>query len=561
MVGTDDIFKKLGPWHYPVLAFCFLRGFPAAYHAMAPTFTAPQLKHWCAKPSQLANWSTERWLENGVPWEERKGLQKQSQCEMYAYEEAPDGSLTFFNDSRMKCSAWEYDLGDQTYTLTDTFDLVCDRIWLRAASQSIYMAGIMIGNTVFSHLSDWYGRRQSLLFAMPLPIVAGLLTTFAPTFWLYNIGRLIASIGVGGIQNATFTIAMEVLSTRHRAIGMLVASGGWTTGLVTLTGIAWLIRDWQHMQIVISLAYLVNFFIWLFIPESPLWLLATKHYKKAESILKRATTKNNVTNVDVNQIIKSYEDKMERERTLKKPTFAALFRYRCLRRTSIILSFKSIFSTLLYYNLTYTSILLGTNPYLSFFLMACMEYPQKFIAIFFINSMKRRTAFAFLYSSAALCSLASIFIPSGLWWLQLFFMLITKVFTSCAGSVKFVQISEMYPTQVRTLASGWSVTTSRVGAIVAPFTKELAVIIGPWAPKAVDCTVCVLCIILSLMLPETFKMTLPDTVDDVKRRSIKDATKIEPDGLDKLNEEFPCVTSTEEDDAVEKVSLDGERRP
>ncbi|KAH7984657.1 hypothetical protein HPB52_023486 [Rhipicephalus sanguineus] len=341
---------------------------------------------------------------------------------------------------------------------------------------------------------------------MPLPIVAGLLTTFAPTFWLYNIGRLIASIGVGGIQNATFTIAMEVLSTRHRAIGMLVASGGWTTGLVTLTGIAWLIRDWQHMQIVISLAYLVNFFIWLFIPESPLWLLATKHYKKAESILKRATTKNNVTNVDVNQIIKSYEDKMERERTLKKPTFAALFRYRCLRRTSIILSFKSIFSTLLYYNLTYTSILLGTNPYLSFFLMACMEYPQKFIAIFFINSMKRRTAFAFLYSSAALCSLASIFIPS----------------------------------DIRNVPN----SSEDAG---------LGVVSDDQSSGRHSCAI--------HERVETFKMTLPDTVDDVKRRSIKDATKIEPDGLDKLNEEFPCVTSTEEDDAVEKVSLDGERRP
>ncbi|XP_075736817.1 solute carrier family 22 member 7-like isoform X3 [Rhipicephalus microplus] len=206
MVGTDDIFNQLGPWHYPLLAFCFLRGFPAAYHAMAPTFTAPQLNHWCAKPSQLANWSTERWLENAVPWEERKGSQKRSQCEMYVYEEGADGSITFFNNSRVKCLAWEYDLGDKTYTLTDTFDLVCDRVWLRTASQSIYMAGIMIGNTVFSHLSDWYGRRQSLLLSMPLPIMAGLLTTFARTFWLYNIGRLIASIGVGGIQNATLTI-------------------------------------------------------------------------------------------------------------------------------------------------------------------------------------------------------------------------------------------------------------------------------------------------------------------------------------------------------------------
>lgn len=560
MVGTDDVFKKFGPWHYSVMAFCFLRGFPAAYHAMAPTFTAPHLKHWCAKPWQLANWSTERWLEEGMPWEERKGLLQPSQCEMYVYEESPDGSLTIFNDSRVKCSTWEYDLGDQTYTLTNTFDLVCDRVWLRAASQSIYMLGIMIGNTVFAHLSDWYGRRQSLVFMMPLPIIAGVLTTFAPSFWLYNIGRLIASIGVGGIQNTSFTMAMEVLSTRNRALGVLFVSGGWTTGLVTLTGIAWLIRDWQHLQIVISLVYLGNFFIWLFMPESPLWLLATKHYKKAEKILKRAITMNKVTDVDVNEIIKSYEDKMERERSLKKPTFGALFRYRCIRRTSIILSFKSMFSTLLYYNLTYTSILLGSNPYLSFLVMACMEYPQKFIAIVFINYMKRRTAYMFLYTSAALCSLIIIFVPSDIWWLQLLFTLMTKLFNSCAGSVNTVQISEMYPTQMRTLAMGWTVTTSRVGAIVAPFTKELAVVIGPWAPKAVDCVICVLSVLLALMLPETFKMTLPDTVGDVKRRGIKNDTTMESADLDKLNEEFPCMKTTEEVEPVEKVSVKGERR-
>ncbi|KAK8773675.1 hypothetical protein V5799_011795, partial [Amblyomma americanum] len=132
-----------------------------------------------------------------------------------------------------------------------------------------------------------------------------------------------------------------------------------------------------------------------------------------------------------------------------------------------------VLSTLLYYNLTYTSILLGSNPYLSFVVMACMEYPQKFISIIFINYMKRRTAYVFLYVSAALCSLAVIFVPPGIWWVQLCFMLMTKLFSSCASSVNFIQISELYPTQVRTLATGWTVTTSRIGAILAPFTKEL----------------------------------------------------------------------------------------
>lgn len=56
---------------------------------------------------------------------------------------------------------------------------------------------------------------------------------------------------------------MEVLSTKHRALGSLISSGGWTTGLLTLVGLAWFIRDWFYMQIVISLAYLLSLLNWL----------------------------------------------------------------------------------------------------------------------------------------------------------------------------------------------------------------------------------------------------------------------------------------------------------
>ncbi|KAH9372193.1 hypothetical protein HPB48_019226 [Haemaphysalis longicornis] len=76
-------------------------------------------------------------------------------------------------------------------------------------------------------------------------------------------------------------------------------------------------------------------------PESPMWLLATKHYKDAEEVLIAAVRKNKVSGADVSAIIKRYEDKMESERSLTKPTFAALFRYRCIRKTSIIISVKS----------------------------------------------------------------------------------------------------------------------------------------------------------------------------------------------------------------------------
>lgn len=206
MPTTDDIFVHLGPWHYSVILFCLYRGFPAAYHAMSTSFTAPTLNHWCAKPPELINWTIGDWVANGIPHTRTSdGGRVPSRCEMFAFEKQDDGVIIFRNDTTVRCSSWEYDLGEHKNTLTNEFDLVCDRIWLRAASQSVYMAGLMIGNFIYAHLSDWYGRKRALIFMVPLPIVAGVLTAFSSNFLLFNIGRFIVSLGAGGIQNTTFT--------------------------------------------------------------------------------------------------------------------------------------------------------------------------------------------------------------------------------------------------------------------------------------------------------------------------------------------------------------------
>ncbi|CAN7937102.1 unnamed protein product [Ixodes hexagonus] len=517
MAGTDDIFNRLGPWHYPIILFCALRGLPAAYHVMGPTFMAPTLDHWCAKPEQLANWTDQEWIDRAIPLVERGArIGEKSRCEMYAFEESDGGRVTILNDTRLFCSSWDYDLGDNIHTLTNQYNLVCDRVWLRAASQGVFMFGVMVGNIVFSHISDWFGRKRALLYMLPLPLVAGLLQAVSPTYFIYNIGRFVASVGIGGIQNTAFTLMMEVLSARHRALGSLISSGGWTLGLVTLTPFAWFIRDWVHLQVFMSLFFLINTTVWFFIPESPRWLLATRKYQRAGRVLKRAIKRNKVADVDLHGVIKDYEDRIEQEKMTKKPTFMALFRYRCIRRTTVIKSAMSLLDILLYYNLTYSSILIGANPYVSFLLMALMEIPVRIIAVLIVNYVKRRTSYVVLYGFTALCSLSAIFLPKDPWWLQLSFVLCAKFGALCGNAVNAVQLSELFPTKIRTLATGFMSVASRIGAILAPFTKELGVIVGPWAPRAVDCSACVAIAALGLFLPETFKATLPDTIEDVK---------------------------------------------
>ncbi|KAL3228344.1 hypothetical protein MRX96_024005 [Rhipicephalus microplus] len=294
--------------------------------------------------------------------------------------------------------------------------------------------------------------------------------------------RLVASLGLGGILNTTYTLSMEVLSARHRALGSLISTGGWTTGLLTLTGLAWLFRDWMIFQGVITVAAMGSVVNWFFIPESPRWLLAMGKYDQASEELEKAARKNKVTGVSVEAIIKQFKEKISLDKLATKPTFTALFRSRCIRMTSCLLSAKSVLDTLVYYNLTYSSILLG-DPYLSFALVAVAEYPGRLLGVACVNYLHRRTAYIALYSFASLCSAAAIFVPAEASWALMVGALLAKIGLIAAHCVNVVQMSELYPTKLRTTAMGFTITTSRIGAILAPFTKELETVLEEAAKK------------------------------------------------------------------------------
>ncbi|KAH7979179.1 hypothetical protein HPB49_008593 [Dermacentor silvarum] len=67
--------------------------------------------------------------------------------------------------------------------------------------------------------------------------------------------------------------------------------------------------------------------------------------------------------------------------------------------------------TLVYYNLTYSSILLG-EPYRSFALVAAAAYPGRQLGVVAVSYLRRRTANITLYVFASICSAAAIFDPA-----------------------------------------------------------------------------------------------------------------------------------------------------
>lgn len=92
--------------------------------------------------------------------------------------------------------------------------------------------------------------------------------------------------------------------------------------------------------------------------------------------------------------------------------------------------------------------------------------------------------------------------------------------------------TELYPTVVRQNGMGYTNIIGRVGASVAPLILMLE---GVWTllPQIIFCSVAIISGLLSLLLPETLKLPLPETIDDIEkpRRSDVSAGFTESSGV------------------------------
>ncbi len=66
----------------------------------------------------------------------------------------------------------------------------------------------------------------------------------------------------------------------------------WALAYTTLPGIAYYVRNWRHLQLVISCPPVIFLPIYFFLTESPRWLLSQGRVDEAKVILEKAVKMN-----------------------------------------------------------------------------------------------------------------------------------------------------------------------------------------------------------------------------------------------------------------------------
>eukprot|EP00731_Ephydatia_muelleri_P012149 Em0006g1043a len=180
--------------------------------------------------------------------------------------------------------------------------------WQSALLSSIIFAGMLIGSYLWGTMSDISGRRMTLMTSLTVNGVFGLVSAFAPNYWLFIFFRFASGVGVGGSLPVIFSYMSEMVRNKYRGPYLGVLSMHWMLGSLLCGAFAWMIvpaeinlslgslqiHSWRVFIIVSSIPSILGACLYFFLPESPRFLLEVGKQEQAMKGLRLAYRLNHI---------------------------------------------------------------------------------------------------------------------------------------------------------------------------------------------------------------------------------------------------------------------------
>jgi MFS family permease len=350
---------------------------------------------------------------------------------------------------------------------------------------SVYLAGAVLGALFFGWLTDRLGRKKLFFITLAVYLVATGATALTWNLWTFALCRFVTGAGIGGEYAAINSTIQELVPARVRGWTDLVINGSfWVGAAIGAAGSIVLLDPkiidpeigWRLAFLIGAALGVIVFFMRMWLPESPRWLMTHGRVEEAESIvdeIERSVTGAVAPNRDLPKV-------QLRPRT-HTPLVEAAYALFVLHRNRAWVGLVLMTAQAFFYNaifFTYALVLTDffaipsdrVGLYILPFAVGNFLGPVLLGRLFDTRGRRQMIFFTYLVSGVLLALTGYLFMEGvltaftqTLCWMVIFF------FASAAASSAYLTVSETFPLEIRALAIAifYAVGTG-IGGVAGP---------------------------------------------------------------------------------------------
>uniref|UniRef100_A0A0K0EY76 Solute carrier family 22 member 13 (inferred by orthology to a human protein) n=1 Tax=Strongyloides venezuelensis TaxID=75913 RepID=A0A0K0EY76_STRVS len=402
-------------------------------------------------------------------------------------------------------------------SIFSTFNLTDNNSHLANLFSSSFMFGSVFGGAIVPVLADYFGRKINVAWCTFIIGAAGCVISFVDKYYLILVLRFIQGFALHGTISTNWVLSYESVSVQIRSFSALVFGILWVVGYCIIAPLAYYFTDWRYLCFFTALPSLIfSFIIFLSVPESlnflinrkkmkeiKNWLKNNKKFSKLFGKVKFPNTDNllrNISTCEDEPTIQNQETLSSGERMVK------FFKTQKLLLLYIfIFTFIWATDTVIYYVLSFFSTNLSGNMYINYVLSGLIECPSYLVVPLFLDYLGRRGLTFLMHFITSIALFLGVIIGQDKHIIYLLIWLVGKFCISCTFTSIFVYGSEIFPTSHRNTCLGICAVISRLGGVIAPYSKNLDTI-WPKLSIVLFASMSLIAALLSLVLPETGKI-------------------------------------------------------
>ena len=429
--------------------------------------------------------------------------------------------------------------GYDTAVISGTTSIVKNQFQLTDMMEGWYVGCALIGSIagvlVAGSLSDYLGRKLTMLISAALFSISAIGCAVCGSFDSLVAFRIIGGVGIGIVSIVSPIYISEVSPAKIRGtlvslyqlavtIGFLLAYlMNWvidSNGSLSVAGNLWTnmwnCEMWRGMLGSETLPALLFFSIIFFIPESPKWLIVNGKLDKASRVLNKIYATSDEVQEEIKATRESLqgEDKGKWSDLLKPGILLAVLAGSAI---AILGQFMGV-NAVLYYGPKIFSEAGFDNPMFSTVLVGVVNMVTTILAVFIIDRVGRKQLIYWGVSGMIICLLAigiyfawGTALGLGNAFMLTFFLAYVFCCAISISAIVFVLLSEMYPNSVRGRAMSIAGFALWIGTYLI---GQLTPVLLGWSQAGTFFLFAVMCVpymlIMWKVIPETTGKTLEE---------------------------------------------------